>query len=91
MTSPRRSLSISGRAAGLMVLALAVALPLAAPRPVSSAKPPDGKAIFRFDTFGDEQLWTDTLRMHEVIQSAVSPVTALTCGSQGRCRRAAGR
>ena len=23
----------------------------------------DGKSIFRFDTFGDEQLWTDTLQM----------------------------
>ncbi len=22
----------------------------------------DGQAIFRFDTFGDEQLWTDTLQ-----------------------------
>jgi mono/diheme cytochrome c family protein len=26
-----------------------------------------GKQIFRFDTFGDETKWTDTLRMHEVI------------------------
>ena len=26
-----------------------------------------GKEIFRFDTFGDETQWTDTLRMHEVI------------------------
>src|SRR3712207_8399095 len=25
-----------------------------------------GKEIFRFDTFRDEQFWTDTLRMHEV-------------------------
>jgi len=64
----------------LIVLALAVTLPLMAPSPVSSAKPPDGKAIFRFDTFGDEQRWTDTLRMHEVIQSAVSPVAALGVG-----------
>lgn len=39
-----------------------------------------GQQIFRFDTFGDEQLWTDTLRMHEVIQSSVSPVTALSVG-----------
>lgn len=39
-----------------------------------------GQQIFRFDTFGDEQLWTDTLRMHEVIQSSVSPVTALGVG-----------
>jgi hypothetical protein len=80
MTSRRRSLSIPGRVAGLMVLALAVTLPLMAPSPVSSAKAPDGKSIFRFDTFGDEQLWTDTLRMHEVIQNAVSPVAALGVG-----------
>jgi mono/diheme cytochrome c family protein len=39
----------------------------------------DGKAIFRFDTFGDEQLWTDVLRMHEVIPS-VDPATALAVG-----------
>jgi hypothetical protein len=40
----------------------------------------NGKAIFRFDTFGDESQWTDTLRMHEVIRTAVDPVTALSVG-----------
>src|SRR6188508_3587848 len=40
---------------------------------------PDGQAIFRFDTFGDEQLWTDVLRMHEVV-ATVSPATALAVG-----------
>jgi mono/diheme cytochrome c family protein len=39
----------------------------------------DGQAIFRYDTFGDEQLWTDTLRMHEVI-ATVDPATALAVG-----------
>jgi mono/diheme cytochrome c family protein len=39
-----------------------------------------GKEIFRFDTFGDETFWTDTLRIHEVIQTAVSPLTALAVG-----------
>jgi cytochrome c5 len=39
-----------------------------------------GKNIFRFDTFGDETFWTDTLRMHEVIAAAVDPVTALSVG-----------
>lgn len=39
----------------------------------------DGQSIFRFDTFGDEQLWTGVLRMHEVIQT-VNPVTALAVG-----------
>ena len=39
-----------------------------------------GKKIFRFDTYGDETFWTDTLRMHEVIRTSVSPVTALSVG-----------
>jgi hypothetical protein len=39
----------------------------------------DGQAIFRFDTFGDEQLWTNVLRMHEPL-STVDPSTALSVG-----------
>jgi hypothetical protein len=38
-----------------------------------------GQHIFRFDTFGDEQLWTGVLRMHEAI-ATVSPATALKVG-----------
>lgn len=40
----------------------------------------EGQRIFRFDTFGDEQFWTDTARLHEVIQKSVSPATALSVG-----------
>src|SRR5687767_8345024 len=40
----------------------------------------EGQRIFRFETFGDEQFWTDTARMHEVVQKAVSPRTALSVG-----------
>ena len=40
----------------------------------------EGQQIFRFDTFGDEAKWTDTLRMHEVIRTAVDPTTALAVG-----------
>src|SRR5688500_17235225 len=40
----------------------------------------DGQTIFRFHTFGDEQLWTDQLQMHRVIESAVDPLTALAVG-----------
>ena len=40
----------------------------------------DGQRIFRFETFGDEQFWTDTARMHEVVQKSVSPKTALSVG-----------
>lgn len=39
-----------------------------------------GKETFRFDTFGDETKWTDTLRLHEVIRAAVDPTTALSVG-----------
>jgi hypothetical protein len=39
-----------------------------------------GKQTFRFDTFGDETFWTDTLRIHEVIEGGVSPVAALAVG-----------
>ena len=40
----------------------------------------DGRQVFRFDTFGDESFWTDTLRMHEVIAGSVDPTTALSVG-----------
>ena len=39
-----------------------------------------GQQIFRFDTFGDEAKWTDTLRLHEAVRSAVDPTTALSVG-----------
>jgi mono/diheme cytochrome c family protein len=48
--------------------------------PFSPAMIAEGRTIFRFDTFGDETFWTDTLRMHEVIRSAVDPLTALSVG-----------
>src|SRR4051812_30651769 len=38
--------------------AIATVVTLAKPQ-----SPSDGKSIFRFDTFGDEQLWTDVLQM----------------------------
>jgi hypothetical protein len=38
-----------------------------------------GQQIFRFDTFGDEQLWTDVLKMHQVMPT-VNPATALAVG-----------
>ncbi|HEX7089096.1 MAG TPA: c-type cytochrome [Longimicrobiales bacterium] len=50
------------------------------PRPLDPELVAQGKEIFRFDTFGDEAYWTDTLRMNEVIESAVSPAVALSVG-----------
>jgi hypothetical protein len=47
-----------------------------------------GRHIFRFDTFGDEDFWGDTLKLHQGIQGSrfggtgagVSPKTALAVG-----------
>jgi mono/diheme cytochrome c family protein len=39
----------------------------------------DGQQIFRYDTFGDEQLWTNVLQMHDVV-SKVTPQQALAVG-----------
>ncbi len=70
---------------GLFV-AMAMAVAVACKEDPSQPEPLDptlvaqGKTIFRFDTFGDETFWTDTLRMHEVIRSAVSPTTAFSVG-----------
>jgi cytochrome c5 len=51
-----------------------------APEQTSPALVAEGQRVFRFDTFGDEQLWTDTLRLHEVIEKSVDPTTALKVG-----------
>ena len=53
------------------------AAPAAAP---ASGLAKQGQQIFRFDTFGDETQWSDALRMHEVIRTAVDPKTALSVG-----------
>jgi mono/diheme cytochrome c family protein len=70
----------------VFILALAISAPatraqqtVTTSQPEHAARHKDGQAIFRFDTFGDEQLWTDVLRMHEVIAN-VDPATALAVG-----------
>ena len=48
----------------------------------------EGREIFRYDTFGDEAFWGDTLKLHQAIAGAknggvgpgVSPKTALSVG-----------
>lgn len=65
---------------GVASIALVLALTYSSvSAPVAARQPFDGQAIFRYDTFGDEQLWTNVLRMHEAIQT-VSPATALSVG-----------
>lgn len=49
---------------------------------VAQAQPPagaDGRSIFRYDTFGDEQLWTEVLQMQHALKN-VSPAVALSVG-----------
>ena len=46
----------------------------------SAALVAEGQKVFRFETFGDEQLWTATLRLHEVVEKSVDPTTALKVG-----------
>jgi mono/diheme cytochrome c family protein len=52
----------------------------AGPAPLDPALVAQGKTIFRHDSYGDETFWTDTLRLHEVIRSVVSPKVALSVG-----------
>src|SRR6185503_10561017 len=62
----------------LAVVGLLLATVFAIPqgRPSQS----EGQRIFRHETFGNEKFWTDTARMHEVVQSSVSPALALKVG-----------
>ncbi len=85
-----------GTRVSLLSLAVAVALAACGRReaPASSSQSdtamPDtatsaalvdsGRQVFRFETFGDEAFWTDTLHMDRVIQTAVDPTTALSVG-----------
>ena len=62
----------------VFVLSLAYALSALSPATTAHGRL-DGQTIFRFDTFGDEQLWTRTLRMHEAL-ATVDPATALAVG-----------
>jgi mono/diheme cytochrome c family protein len=50
------------------------------PQPPDPGLAAQGRDIFRFDTYGDESFWTDTLRIHDVITAAVDPTTALSVG-----------
>ncbi len=69
--------------AASLALGLAVGLAiLTVPNRPAAARDqaPSGKQIFRFDTFGDEQKWTDALGLNQVIESSVDPLTALAVG-----------
>src|SRR3989449_10723058 len=71
-------------ALGLLAVAACGDEPLSSPRPAlawaGAGAPASGREIFRHETWGDEAFWTTPLRLHEVVQTAVDPVTALTVG-----------
>ena len=58
------------------VFLLAFILAVSGPGRTVTANPHDGQQIFRFDTLGSEQLWTDVLQMHDVVEN-VSPQFAV--------------
>jgi mono/diheme cytochrome c family protein len=62
-----------------VALTLALTFAISPSGSAQSKKQNDGQEIFRYDTFGDEQLWTDVLGLHEAIES-VSPAAALAVG-----------
>jgi cytochrome c5 len=47
---------------------------------VTAADIAEGQRIFRYDTFGDEVLWTDTLHMDQVVNDRLQPLEALKLG-----------
>jgi mono/diheme cytochrome c family protein len=91
-TSPRKGLLLRPRPAVASLCSIAVtgvvALllscgekePTAPHHQLGVGGPKSGQKIFRFDTFGDERFWTDTLQMHQVIQNSVTPALALSVG-----------
>ena len=48
--------------------------------PLDPALVQQGQQVFRYETFGDETFWTDVLKMNTVIETGVSPKTALSVG-----------
>ena len=79
MNNPVRVLRnlLVGTAVGLTSMALSSLAAGAADDPALISQ---GKEIFRFDAFGDEQLWTDKLGLHKVVETKVDPTTALMVG-----------
>ena len=98
----RQPMSFRSTLTGTFLLAAAVFFGLMAPGVRSEPKSSNddatadnalqlvtqGRQIFRFDTFGDQAFWGDTLKLHQAIEGAgmggigpgVSPKMALTVG-----------
>ncbi|HEX2995433.1 MAG TPA: hypothetical protein VHP14_11445 [Anaerolineales bacterium] len=73
---------------GLLLIVVVFGTAMQAKATQSSDLVEEGRRIFRFDTFGDEDFWGGQLRLHEAIEGeqfggvgpGVSPATALAVG-----------
>jgi mono/diheme cytochrome c family protein len=72
--------SVAIASAMLALVGCGTALLAERQEPPRSAAEQQGQTIFRYDTFGDEQKWTDQLRMQEIVDSKVTPLQALGLG-----------
>ena len=48
----------------------------------------DGRQIFRYDTFGSEGFWSNTLQLHTAIAGARTAASATACHQRPRSRSA---
>jgi mono/diheme cytochrome c family protein len=76
---PRAARHLAQVTAIAALVAMSAAILASAVSHAQSQTNSDGEAIFRFDTFGNEQLWTDTLQLQNVVKK-LSPRTALSVG-----------
>jgi mono/diheme cytochrome c family protein len=77
-----RSSGLRWATLALSLAAVGCASAMVANRPnvALSATQLQGQEIFRYDTFGDEQKWTDQLRLQEIVDSRITPPQALALG-----------
>jgi mono/diheme cytochrome c family protein len=74
----RQRLVWAAAAASLALAGCATVMVANRPRALSDTEL-KGQQIFRYDTFGDEQKWTDQLRLHEIVDK-MTPAQALALG-----------
>src|SRR5512138_854043 len=82
---PKRLIHVGAILLVLALLAAAVIQARAGAKPSLVAQ---GKQIFRYDTFGDQDFWGGQLKLHQAIEgekfggvgAGVSPATALAVG-----------
>ena len=77
-SAPRHWLVWTAAAVSVALAGCATVMVAKRPRALSEIEL-EGQQIFRYDTFGDEQKWTDQLRLHEIVDK-MTPAQALALG-----------